>query len=149
MKYTRILMGLFLMYFCLFGYFFLYKRTYSYMDEFIRISYKYGVDVNNKFIKNISNGLSVFEFLNDINILDEKSIEIKILSNDIEKHENDIIATGDSLVIYQNGIMKDLSVLQEAPFTDRGSISQVFTDISVWTKIRGVIEWINSNAAVA
>jgi len=101
-------MGLFLMYFCLFGYFFLYKRTYSYMDEFIRISYKYGVDVNNKFIKNISNGLSVFEFLNDINILDEKSIEIKILSNDIEKHENDIIATGDSLVIYQNGIMKDL-----------------------------------------
>jgi len=51
--------------------------------------------------------------------------------------------------IVHNGIMKDLSVLQEAPFTDRGSISQVFTDISVWTKIRGVIEWINSNAAVA
>ena len=43
--------------------------------------------------------------------------------------------------------MKDMSVLQEAPFTDRGSIVEVFTDISVWLGIRSVIDKINANAA--
>ena len=32
--------------------------------------------------------------------------------------------------IVHNGMMKDLSVLQEAPFTDRGSIVEVFSDTS-------------------
>ncbi len=49
--------------------------------------------------------------------------------------------------IVHNGVMKDLSVLQEPPFTDRGSIVEVFTDISVWLGIRNVIEKINANAA--
>ena len=49
--------------------------------------------------------------------------------------------------IIRNGVMKDMSVLQETPFTDRGSIVEVFTDISVWLGIRGVIEKINANAA--
>ena len=43
--------------------------------------------------------------------------------------------------------MKDLSVLQEAPFTDHGSIVEVFTDLSVWAGIRQVIERVNANAA--
>ena len=34
--------------------------------------------------------------------------------------------------IVQNGMMKDLSVLQGPPFTDRGSVVEVFTDLSVW-----------------
>lgn len=51
--------------------------------------------------------------------------------------------------IVHNGMMKDLSVLQEAPFTDRGSIVEVFTDVSVWLGIRKVIEQINSNAIAA
>lgn len=51
--------------------------------------------------------------------------------------------------IVHNGMMKDLSVLQEAPFTDRGSIVEVFTDISVWMGIRKIIEQVNSNALVA
>ncbi len=51
--------------------------------------------------------------------------------------------------IVHNGMMKDLSVLQEAPFTDRGSIVEVFTDVSVWLGIRKVIEKINSNAIAA
>ena len=42
--------------------------------------------------------------------------------------------------------MKDLSVLQEAPFTDHGSIVEVFTDLTVWMGIRNTIEKINSNA---
>jgi type I restriction enzyme R subunit len=49
--------------------------------------------------------------------------------------------------IVHNGMMKDLSVLQEPPFTDKGSVVEVFTDISVWMGIRNVIESINKNAA--
>ena len=48
--------------------------------------------------------------------------------------------------IVRNGVMKDMSVLQEPPFTDRGSIVEVFTDISIWLGIRNVIEQINANA---
>jgi len=48
--------------------------------------------------------------------------------------------------IVHNGVMKDMSVLQEPPFTDRGSIVEVFTDISIWLGIRNVIEQINANA---
>ncbi len=51
--------------------------------------------------------------------------------------------------IVQNGTMKDLSVLQEPPFTDRGSIVEVFTDLSVWMGIRKVIEQVNANAVAA
>ena len=49
--------------------------------------------------------------------------------------------------IVQNGVMKDLSVLQEPPFTDKGSIVEVFGDLSLWLKIRQTIETINANAA--
>ena len=49
--------------------------------------------------------------------------------------------------IVHNGMMKDLSVLQDAPFTDRGSVVEIFTDLSVWAGIRKVIESINMNAA--
>ena len=49
--------------------------------------------------------------------------------------------------IVHNGVMKDLSVLQDAPFTDKGSIAEIFTDLSVWAGIRKVIENINMNAA--
>lgn len=51
--------------------------------------------------------------------------------------------------IVQNGMMKDLSVLQEPPFTDRGSIVEVFTGLSVWMGIRKVIEQVNANAVAA
>jgi type I restriction enzyme R subunit len=49
--------------------------------------------------------------------------------------------------IVRNGVMKDMSVLQEPPFTDRGSIVEVFTDLSVWLGIKTVIDKINANAA--
>ena len=51
--------------------------------------------------------------------------------------------------IVHNGLMKDLSVLQESPFTDKGSVVEIFTDLSVWAGIRKVIENINANANVA
>ena len=49
--------------------------------------------------------------------------------------------------IVHNGMMKDLSVLQESPFTDHGSIVEIFTDMNVWMGIRKVIDNINANAA--
>ena len=51
--------------------------------------------------------------------------------------------------VVHNGVMKDLSVLRESPFTDRGSIVEVFRDMSVWAGIRAVIEQINNNASAA
>lgn len=49
--------------------------------------------------------------------------------------------------IVHNGMMKDLSVLQESPFTDKGSVAEIFTDMTVWMGIRKVIDQINTNAA--
>ncbi len=49
--------------------------------------------------------------------------------------------------IVHNGMMKDFSVLRESPFTDQGSVADIFTDMTVWMGIRKVIETINANAA--
>lgn len=51
--------------------------------------------------------------------------------------------------IVKNGMMKDLSVLQESPFTDMGSVSELFDDVTVFMDLRSVIESINHNAMVA
>lgn len=51
--------------------------------------------------------------------------------------------------IVRNGMMKDLSVLQESPFTDQGNISELFDDVAVFMNLRAVIEEINRNAMVA
>lgn len=72
------------------------------------------------------------EFLNNVN-LDSRQI---YFVNQIVEY------------IVHNGMMKDLSVLQDAPFTDRGSVVEIFTDLSVWAGLRKVIETINRNAVV-
>lgn len=51
--------------------------------------------------------------------------------------------------IVRNGMMKDLAVLQESPFIDQGSISELFDDVAVFMDLRAVIEGINRNAMVA
>ena len=48
--------------------------------------------------------------------------------------------------IVHNGMLKDLSVLQESPFTDQGSVVEIFKDMTVWMGIRKVIDSINANA---
>ena len=48
--------------------------------------------------------------------------------------------------IVHNGMLKDFSVLQESPFTDRGTVSEIFRDMNVWMGIRTVIESVNANA---
>lgn len=47
--------------------------------------------------------------------------------------------------IVQNGMMKDFKVLQEMPFTNFGSVVDIFQDISVWGNIKKVIDEINAN----
>jgi len=49
--------------------------------------------------------------------------------------------------IVQNGMMKDLAVLQESPFSDLGSVSEVFDNMAMFAKLRTVIDGINKNAA--
>ncbi|MBO5109548.1 MAG: DEAD/DEAH box helicase family protein [Clostridia bacterium] len=71
------------------------------------------------------------EYLNDVNL---DADQIYFVNQIIE-------------YIVRNGVMKDMSVLQDPPFTDRGSIAEVFTDISIWMGIKGIIEQINTNAA--
>ena len=73
------------------------------------------------------------EYLNDVN-LDSRQI---YFVNQIVEY------------IVHNGLMKDLSVLQESPFTDQGSVVEVFTDLSVWMGIRKAIDKINANALAA
>ena len=51
--------------------------------------------------------------------------------------------------IVRNGMMKDLSVLQESPFTDQGGVAELFgDDTAVFIDLRVVIERINKNAMV-
>jgi type I restriction enzyme R subunit len=45
--------------------------------------------------------------------------------------------------IVKNGMMKDLAVLQESPFSDMGSVSEIFDDVKVFMGLRSVIEMIN------
>ena len=70
------------------------------------------------------------EFLNDTNL---NSRQIYFVNQIVE-------------YIVHNGMMKDLSVLQETPFTDKGSVVEIFTDLTVWMGIRKVIDQINANA---
>lgn len=50
--------------------------------------------------------------------------------------------------IVHNGMMADLSVLSESPFTDFGTVGEIFeNDLDVFNGIRKVIETINANAA--
>ncbi|NLY08409.1 MAG: DEAD/DEAH box helicase family protein [Tissierellia bacterium] len=51
--------------------------------------------------------------------------------------------------IVKNGMMKDLSVLQESPFTDQGTISELFDNVTVFMNLRVVIDQINRNAVAA
>lgn len=47
--------------------------------------------------------------------------------------------------IVHNGMLKDMHVLQETPFTDKGSIVDIFTDMQIWIGIKRVIDQINAN----
>ena len=50
--------------------------------------------------------------------------------------------------IVQNGVLKDLRVLQRSPFTDRGSVVDVFPISTVWHNVFSAIQSINANAGI-
>ena len=73
------------------------------------------------------------KYLNDVNLDDRQIYFVNQIIN----------------YIVQNGMMKDMSVMQEAPFTDNGTIVDIFTDAVVWTGIMKIIKSINANAIAA
>lgn len=50
--------------------------------------------------------------------------------------------------VVRNGVIPDFKVLTEAPFTNLGLVSEVFTDTSVWSHVMSAMKEINSNAGV-
>ena len=48
--------------------------------------------------------------------------------------------------IVQNGMLTDMSILQHAPFTDRGSVAEVFPSPHIWDGVYSAIQSINANA---
>ncbi|MBR6525599.1 MAG: DEAD/DEAH box helicase family protein [Clostridia bacterium] len=71
------------------------------------------------------------QYLNDVN-LDSRQI---YFVNQIVEY------------IVHNGLMKDLAVMQDAPFTDQGTVVELFSeDLRIWESIRNTIAQINANA---
>ena len=73
------------------------------------------------------------KYLNDVNLDDRQIYFVNQIVN----------------YIVQNGMMKDFSVIQESPFTDKGDVAEVFVDTTVWVGIMQVIKSINANAQAA
>ena len=71
-------------------------------------------------------------YLNDVN-LDQRQIYFV----------NQIIG-----YVVKNGMMKDMSVLQKPPFTDQGTVVEIFADLTLWAGIRDVIRTINANVGI-
>lgn len=91
------------------------------------------------------------EFVREVVGMDMKAAKeaFSVYLNDVNLDDRQINFVNQIVeYIVQNGLMKDLSVLQKPPFTDLGSISQVF-DAGNWKKIREIIQKINANARVA
>lgn len=74
------------------------------------------------------------KYLNDVNLDDRQIYFVNQIINYIVK----------------NGMMKSFAVLQEAPFTDKGDVTDVFADNTViWMDIMKTIKSINANALTA
>lgn len=90
------------------------------------------------------------EFVREIVGLDMNSAKeaFSLYLNDTNLSENQIYFVNQIIeYIVRNGVLKDLSVLQESPFIDKGTVVDLFgNDIAVWQGISGVINSINQNA---
>ena len=73
------------------------------------------------------------KYLNDVNLDDRQIYFVNQIIN----------------YIVQNGMMKNFAVMQEAPFTNKGTLDTVFTDTVVWMDIMKIIKSINANALAA
>ena len=89
------------------------------------------------------------EFVREIVGLDMKAAKeaFSVYLNDTSLDSRQIYFVNQIVeYIVHNGLMKDLSVLQESPFTDKGSVVEIFTDLTLWMRIRKTIEQVNANA---
>ncbi len=73
------------------------------------------------------------KYLNDVNLDDRQIYFVNQIIN----------------YIVQNGMMKNFAVMQEAPFINKGTLDDVFTDTTVWMDIMKIIKSINANALAA
>ena len=73
------------------------------------------------------------KYLNDVNLDDRQIYFVNQIIN----------------YIVQNGMMKNFAVMQEAPFTNKGTLDDVFTDTVVWMDIMKIIKSINANTLAA
>ncbi len=73
------------------------------------------------------------KYLNDVNLDDRQIYFVNQIIN----------------YVVQNGMMKNFAVMQEAPFTDKGDVTDIFTDTVVWFDIMKIIKSINANAVAA
>ena len=89
------------------------------------------------------------EFVREIVGLDMKAAKeaFSVYLNDTSLDSRQIYFVNQIVeYIVHNGLMKDFSVLQESPFTDKGSVVELFTDWTVWEGIRDIIAQVNANA---
>ena len=105
------------------------KPQSAFDDEVLSIEWKES-ELENDDLKNYKAKAAFAGYLNDTN-LDSRQI---CFVNQIVEY------------IVHNGMGKDLSVLQETPFTGQGSIVEIFTDLTVWIVVRRIIEQVNANA---
>lgn len=92
------------------------------------------------------------EFVREIVGLDMKAAKeaFSVYLNDSSLDSRQIYFVNQIVeYIVRNGLMKDFSVMQDSPFTDRGSIVELFPDLALWSSIRKTIESINANAVAA
>ena len=86
----------------------------------------------------------------DLNFMNAAKEAFAVYLNDVNLDSRQIYFVNQIVeYIVHNGLMKDLSVLQDAPFTDNGSIVEVFTDVTLWFGIKKIIDRINANAIAA
>ena len=93
------------------------------------------------------------EFVREIVGLEMNAVKeaFAIYLNEEKLNSNQIYFVNQIIeYIAKNGLMKDLSVLKESPFSNRGSVADVFAnDMPLWNNIRNVIAQINNNALYA
>ena len=57
---------------------------------------------------------------------------------------------GGRSILYINEVtQQDIAVLQESPFSDMGSVSEIFDNVIIFRDLRRVIDSININAIAA
>ncbi|MGN1407335.1 type I restriction-modification enzyme R subunit C-terminal domain-containing protein [Lactobacillus sp.] len=100
----------------------------------------------------MSTGLSFGEFIRSIVGLDMNAAKeaFSAYLSDTSLNSQQIYFLNQIVeYIAKNGLMKDLTVMQDSPFIDRGNIIELFGDRpDLWTGIRMTIQHINDNADV-